>query len=56
MPANTARVRFEAVLERRQTRRAYYCGACDYSWDKAEDGSESDSTDPNRPDRSRSRR
>ena len=46
-------VRFETIVERGRSRRAYYCGACDYSWNVADDGRATDSKDPDRPDRSR---
>jgi len=48
-------VRYETVVARGQTHRAYYCGACDYSWNIAEDGRKTDSDNPERPDRSRPR-
>jgi len=48
-------VRFETVIERGETHRSVYCGACDYSWNIADDGKESDSQDHEPPDRSRPR-
>ena len=47
-------VRFETVLARGRSHRAYYCGGCNYSWNVEEDGHSSESDGPpERPDRSR---
>jgi hypothetical protein len=51
----TGFVRFETVLTRGQVHRAYYCGSCNHSWEIAEDGTPTAPTDPERPDRSRSK-